>query len=322
MKRPSILFVDDDPGFLDAVQRSLRDEYAIETAWRAEDGLAKLQGRGPFAVVVADWMMPGMDGLTFLVKAQESAPETTRIMLTGRGDRQTAIEALNRCRVFQFLSKPCPTPTLAMTLRNAVRQHRLLVGERRLLENTLNGSVRLLTEVLSTASPQLFGRTELLRTRAVAAAGVLRLPAPWRLEIAAMFCRIGVVSLPADLAAKLDRQGEQGLSPAELAVAARVPQLGSDVLEHIPRLQDVARIVRYHRKNFDGSGPPADAVRGAAIPLEARILRILVAVGDAEIETMATGTTPSSPWPRLHANAGWFDPELLSALEAGLGSPA
>ncbi len=208
-----------------------------------------------------------------------------------------------------------------MTLRNAVRQHRLLVGERRLLENTLNGSVRLLSEVLSTASPQLFGRTELLRTRAVTAAGLLRLPAPWRLEIAAMFCRIGVVSLPTDLATKLDRHGEQGLSATELAVASRVPQLGSDVLEHIPRLQDVARIVRYHRKNFDGSGPPADMLSGSAIPLEARILRILVALGDAEIESAAEADTAGSgaPWTRLRANAAWFDPELFATLEAGLG---
>lgn len=309
-----VLFVDDDPGFLAGVQRTLHEDYQVEVAAGGEAGLAKLRGDGPFAAVVADLLMPGLDGLTFLSQVQQTAPETTRILLTGGGGRQTAIQALNRCRVFQYLTKPCPLPTLTMTLRNAVRHHRLVVGERKLLENTINGSVRLLTEVLSTASPVLFGRTRALGELAARAARVLELAEAWRLELAAMFCRIGVVSLPAALALKLQGLGADGLTPTEQEVADRIPEMGGELLAHIPRLQDVARIVRYHQKNFDGSGAPADDLRGGAIPAEARVLRILVEFSEA----VARGGDCAAAWAELRRHPERFDPGLFERLERGI----
>ena len=58
-----ILFVDDDPNLLAAVQRQIRKLYAIETAIGPEEGLKAVSDGGPFAVIVSDYRMPIMDGV-------------------------------------------------------------------------------------------------------------------------------------------------------------------------------------------------------------------------------------------------------------------
>src|SRR4051812_10280575 len=90
-----ILFVDDDPNILAGYQRTLRKRYSVATALSADEGLALIESDGPFAVVVADMQMPGTNGIQFLRKAQEKAPDSIRLMLTGNADQKTAIDAVN-----------------------------------------------------------------------------------------------------------------------------------------------------------------------------------------------------------------------------------
>jgi len=78
-----ILFVDDDESVLSAFMRQLRRRYHIHVANSAEEALEKLLSTGPYAVVVSDLRMPGMDGIEFLSEVRKRSPETVRIMLTG-----------------------------------------------------------------------------------------------------------------------------------------------------------------------------------------------------------------------------------------------
>jgi len=158
-----VLCVDDDANILEAYQRNLRKQFSIDTAPGGEPALALMDSRGPYAVVVADMQMPGMNGVEFLIQSQRTAPDTARIMLTGNADQKTAVEAVNKGHIYQFLNKPCPPAMLALALENGIRQHSLITAERELLENTLNGSIKMLTEVLASTDPQSFGRGELLR---------------------------------------------------------------------------------------------------------------------------------------------------------------
>ena len=81
-----VLFVDDDPKILAAFQRQLRKKVTIETVESGADGLEVLRRDGPFSLVVTDYCMPGMNGIEFLGRAREIAPETVRMLLTGSAD--------------------------------------------------------------------------------------------------------------------------------------------------------------------------------------------------------------------------------------------
>src|SRR5437016_3260816 len=181
-----ILCVDDEANVLEACQRNLRKRFSIDTALGGEPALALMASQGPYAVVVADMQMPGMDGVQFLTRVRQQAPDTVRIMLTGNADQQTAVAAVNQGQIYQFLNKPCPPEMLALALENGIKQYRLITAERELLENTLNGCIKMLTEVLGSAEPHSFGRGEVLRDYMRAFAEHLKITQTWDLELAAM----------------------------------------------------------------------------------------------------------------------------------------
>lgn len=118
-----ILFVDDDSNILDGYRRQLRKQFDIETAEGGEKGLDIVKNSGPFAVIVSDLKMPGMDGNQFLAHVKEIAPETTRILLTGYADLRSAIEAINNGSIFRLLTKPCDKIDLIQTLENGIEEY-------------------------------------------------------------------------------------------------------------------------------------------------------------------------------------------------------
>ena len=128
-----ILFVDDDANLLASCERNLRRRYPMETAAGGELGLERIATRGPFAVVVSDMQMPGMNGIQFLSAVRERAPETVRIMLTGNADVEVATGVVNQGNIFRFLTKPVPTDVLCKALDDALAQHRLVMAEKELL---------------------------------------------------------------------------------------------------------------------------------------------------------------------------------------------
>src|SRR4030042_1805929 len=93
----------------------------------------------PYAVIVSDLKMPGMNGIKFLSKVREMAPDSVRVMLTGFAELQTAIDAVNEGNIFRFLTKPCPPDILSRALDMGIEQYRLITAERELLEQTLKG---------------------------------------------------------------------------------------------------------------------------------------------------------------------------------------
>jgi response regulator RpfG family c-di-GMP phosphodiesterase len=260
--------------------------------------------------------MPKMSGVEFLAKTCEIAPDIVRVMLTGYLNQATAVEAINQGSIFRFLNKPCPADKLVQALEAAVAQHNLITAERDLLENTLGGSLKVLSEILSLAEPKIFGQAEALRDSIRLLAAALNMPLTWDLEAAALLSQIGSVTLPPELVLK-SRLGH-ALSAAEKEIFDRIPAVGSSLLSQIPRLQGVARVILYQNKNFDGSGFPEDSVAGEVIPLGARMLKILVDLTRLE----AGGIARPAALAQLRARAGCYDPHLLDALEHKSGAAA
>ena len=302
-----ILFIDDEKNVLSAFQRMLRSDFDVTVAVGGEEAFAKIASSPPFAVVVCDMRMPGIDGVATLKRIGTEAPDSVRIMLTGNADQETAIRAINEGHIFRFLTKPCPDDVLRATLKAAVRQHELVTAEKTLLEKTLAGSVRVLMDVLSVAQPEAFGRASRARAWSGPLAKALKIRNVWEIQIAAMLASVGLIAVPPDVVAKAE-QG-RALSPAEQDVLAHAPETAHRLLAHIPRLQNVAAMVLHQDRGFDGSGLPSNGPVGKAIPEGARVLRLLkdlAAAGSADMPDAAM-------FAKVSARSAAYDPEVLAA---------
>ena len=118
--KSKVLLVDDDAMILAGLKRKLRNQFRIETALSGEEALRKIEEDGPYAVIVSDYFMPGMNGIEFLCRAKETDPDSMRMMLTGSADMSTAIKAVNEGSIFQFHPKPCPADTLSKAIQSGI----------------------------------------------------------------------------------------------------------------------------------------------------------------------------------------------------------
>jgi DNA-binding NtrC family response regulator len=127
-KRPRILIVDDDELILDALKRQLHSRFDVTTATGGKQALKLVMSQDPYAAVVSDLRMPEMDGVTLLYLIRRAAPDTVRVLLTGKADLEAATSAINEGNIFRLLNKPCPTGMLLRALEAAVEQYRLING--------------------------------------------------------------------------------------------------------------------------------------------------------------------------------------------------
>jgi response regulator RpfG family c-di-GMP phosphodiesterase len=304
----AVLCVDDDPKMLAAYRRFLAG-YAVETVAEAEAALAALDGPTPFAVLVSDLHMPGMNGIQLLAEARRVRPDTARVLLTGGADLHYAIEAVNDGHVFRFLTKPCLPATLQAAVAAAAEQYRLVTAERVLLDQTLRGCVRVLGEVLALVSPPAFGRANRAQ-QLVRSLGLFLPPAAaWDVELAATLSQLGCVTVPERVLAAAER-GE-ALAPEQQRMVDNHPAVAEGLLRSISRLGPVAEAVAYQDKQYDGANLPALPKFGGDIPFAARLLKVVL-----DFDRLLC-----RQWGRRQAvelmkqRAGWYDPAVLRAVE-------
>jgi HD-GYP domain-containing protein (c-di-GMP phosphodiesterase class II) len=100
------------------------------------------------------------------------------------------------------------------------------------------------------------------------------------------------------------------LSATEKEMIASIPEIGANLIANIPRMGPVAEIVRYQRKNFDGTGFPNDSMAGENIPMGARILRVL-----SDLVRVESGRrTRADAFVQLKLKTGVYDPKVLEAV--------
>jgi response regulator RpfG family c-di-GMP phosphodiesterase len=303
-----VLCVDDEPKVLEGLVLNLRRHFRVSTAMNGQAGLDIVEGNDPPAVVVSDMRMPEMDGATFLSQVKECSPDSVRLLLTGQTDIESAIAAVNHGQVFRFLTKPCNAPTFLAAVQAAAEQHRLITSERVLLEQTLRGSIKALTDILSLTNPLAFGRAVRLKQASAEMVTALGLSVSWQIEVAAMLSQIACITLPPGTHEKL--YYGRPLTNEEAEMVQHLPALALQLLENIPRLEAVRAILQASANNFDGSGSPPGCAKGEATPLGARVLKI---VGDYDA-LEASGLEPDAAVGTLKARRGRYDPKLLDVF--------
>lgn len=300
--KPKLLVVDDEQMILDGLARGLRSLYEIQTATSGAAALAILTQERDFAIVMSDMRMPLMNGAAFLANASQVAPDAVRLLLTGQADMEDAIAAINQGHIFRFLRKPCEPDLMRSTLAAALEQHRLVIAERQLLEQTLRGAVQALCATLALANPGVFGAATRVKRTATAIATSLGVTETWPLEVAAMVCDLGAITLPAGLYER--RAQKAGWSRAEREMLARVPVVTEQLLAPIPRLEPVCELIRDSRSLASGTR----AKEGEAA-LASRILRAAL-----DFDELEASMPPERAIERLRASQEMYGPTVIEAL--------
>ena len=128
---PRILIVDDEVRSLEALRRTLEEDFTVFTVGGAEEALGVL-GREFVQVVLCDQRMPGMSGVEFLTRVRDEWPDVVRIIISGYTDAEDIIAGINRAGIWQYLMKPWQPGQLLLTLKGAAELYRLQQDHQRL----------------------------------------------------------------------------------------------------------------------------------------------------------------------------------------------
>ncbi len=238
-----VLMVDDDVNILSSFKRSMRNYFSVFTANGGEEALKIIDEKGtPFAVVVSDMRMPGMNGIDLLSKVRERSRDTVRIMLTGYADVETAVNAVNEGNIFRFLRKPCSMEILRTTIKSGIDQYKLNTAEKELLGKTLTGSIKMLSEVLALVNPPAFSRAARTHKYVSYICDKMRLKNGWQIEMSAMLSQIGCVTLTAEILDKMLHG--KSLTNTEKEMVRKYPEKGAELLDKIPRMKTVSEIIK------------------------------------------------------------------------------
>ena len=132
---PVIAIVDDEEMVLTSLRSFLllETDYDVETFSSPQSAISALSEK-PVDLVISDYLMPGMNGIEFLLEVKRLHPFATRILLTGYADKENAIKAINEVGLYQYVEKPWNNDDLKITIQNGL--------ERRFLMEKLEQKIR------------------------------------------------------------------------------------------------------------------------------------------------------------------------------------
>lgn len=124
---PVIVIVDDEEMVLTSLRSflSLETDYDVLTFNAPEAALGKLQDHA-VDLVISDYLMPGMNGIAFLLELKKIHPFATRVLLTGYADKENAIKAINEVGLYQYIEKPWRNEDLKLIIQNGLERRFLM----------------------------------------------------------------------------------------------------------------------------------------------------------------------------------------------------
>ncbi|MDO9140888.1 MAG: response regulator [Methylobacter sp.] len=271
-----ILFVDDEILVLEGIKRQLRRQFDISVAEGGEAALALLAESEPFAVVVSDYNMPGMDGIAFLNAVYQRYPHTTLIMLTGRAELDLAVNALHNAHISRFLNKPCAKEILQETLIDGIEQYRLRRSE------------QLLQQQLQHANQQLNQLNNELESRVEQKTRALKLQYAYVASMAQMLNSQAIVTAFVSAASKLTQLDDMTLwlcPQLDGQFSCHYPNNAEPIDVLMPTAAMLSALDRTALNTVDSARFSGQAL--LSIPLQSKqgTLGLLNLAGAAELET-------------------------------------
>ena len=287
-----VLIVDDDELILKALARILLSAgYDTRCYSEPDRALAAIEEDRP-VVVISDYMMPGVDGITFLAQIRDRSPGAVRILCTAAEDFRVALQAVNAGEVFRIISKPWHQQELLATVHQAAEAARLRSenerltaevqrqnGQLREINLRLEQMVRLRTQALlegliaaldyRDAETQWHSRRVSLYARRLAQALGLHEPELTVIEHGALLHDIGKIGVRDRVLLK-----PGPLDKDEWTEMKRHPELGWALLQRVYYLRPASAIVLQHQEKWDGSGYPG-GLSADGIVLGARIFHVV-----------------------------------------------
>lgn len=129
----SILYVDDEEHNLVSFKATFRIKYRVFTAISGPEAI-KIMEDEHIDIIITDQRMPNMTGVQFLESILDKHPEPMRILLTGYADLNAVIDAVNKGKIFHYLTKPWNEDELDTTIQRAYDVYKLRKDEKELTE--------------------------------------------------------------------------------------------------------------------------------------------------------------------------------------------
>jgi len=309
-----LLFVDDEESILKSLRRLMRryPEYECHFANGALCGLQILHEQ-PFDLIVSDLKMPGMDGVEFLSQVRKQWPFSVRFLLTGAGDLQSTVDALNEGGINRYIAKPWDDEELISAIEEGLRIRRLEREKKRLIDQS-RAQARRLQEINNKLEARVAERTAEAEQQAERLKRAMRQLDRSYDAFVRVFSNVlsnqshlmkgqatQVAKLSRSLAESLElsvtdiryvyyagllheigkltlpddvlERSEYKLTHRDIRIYQRYPEMGETLLGSIAVLGPSAQLIRHHTEYFDGTGYP-DGLREGEIPVGARILRV------------------------------------------------
>lgn len=327
-----VVVADDEPGVLRAVQRVLEGSgYPVVACEDPRDALARVR-EGGVAILITDLVMPEMSGLELTRHALGSAPDLAVILMTGRGDENTAAQAL-RLGVWDYLQKPFGASELEAAVRNVLIRRALILKRhgssarlreavalqareiqqsRAEVQDLTVGVLSVLARLQDERFPWLKGNSERVSALAAEMATHLGLEPEdvQDIKVAGLLHDIGMVSMPDEI---MNKPGP--LSGPEYELIKEHPRIGAELLAPLRILSRASEYVLFHHERINGSGYP-DGLTGPETPLGAQIIGVAESFTTlTESRPFRPSVTPEEAIETLRMSEGvWFDSDLLDAL--------
>jgi CheY-like chemotaxis protein len=289
LQNASIMVVDDQPANLRLMEDMLKQQgYRVRSFPRGRLALAAAQQTPP-DLILLDINMPDMDGYAVCewLKLDPVLASIPVIFLSALNETEDKVKAFQFGGV-DYITKPFQFEEVHARVETHLQLQHARRAERDLLENTLNKAILALAELVHLTGPVMSARTEAIRAIVSHMSARLVAEEHWQYDLAATLCLIGCISLPVEVF-EIAYAGEAA-SPADKQMFRSHPENGARFLGNIPRLENVAEMIRCQQTVRPDSAPAGIAQKGAcmlriALELDRQMLQMVpyeVALSNAQ----------------------------------------